>query len=42
VVVDYEMMDLEYQQDYMLKDPKIKKTNKINMNKFRNYNTGLA
>lgn len=28
MMVDYEMVDLEYQQDYMLKDPNFKK-NKI-------------
>ncbi len=25
MMVDYEMVDLEYQQDYMLKDPNLKK-----------------
>ena len=39
VVVDYEMLNLEYHQDYMLKVPKIKK---IENRKFIHYNTGFV
>jgi len=40
VFVDYEMLNLEYHQDYMLKDPKIK-TKKI-LNTSMNSNTELV
>ncbi len=40
VFVDYEKLNLEYHQDYMLKDPKIK-INKI-LNTSMNYITELG